>query len=59
MTQVAQMTLLQFGSRQHVGYMARPGGDGPFTGIVVIYELNHNTKDITRCFADRGYKEER
>ena len=58
MTQVAQMTSFQSGSRQLEGYLARPEGDGPFPGIVVIHEifgLNDNMKDITRRFADQGY----
>src|SRR5438094_1738531 len=58
MTQVAQMTSFQSGSRQLEGYMARPEGDGPFPGIVVIHEifgLNENIKDIARRFADQGY----
>jgi carboxymethylenebutenolidase len=40
------------------GYIARPDGDGPFPGIVVIHEafgLNENIKDIARRFADEGY----
>jgi carboxymethylenebutenolidase len=51
MTQVAQMTSFQSGSRQLEGYMARPEGDGPFPSIVVIHEifgLNDNMKDISR-----------
>ena len=57
MTQVAQMTSFQSGSRQLEGYMARPEGDGPFPSIVVIHEifgLNDNMKDISRRFADQG-----
>jgi carboxymethylenebutenolidase len=58
MTQVAQMTSFQSGSRQLEGYMARPEGDGPFPGIVIIHELfglNENMKDISRRFAAQGY----
>src|SRR5207344_1976414 len=58
MTQAAHMTSFQSGSRQLEGYLARPEGDGPFPGIVVIHEifgLNENMKDITRRFADQGY----
>ncbi len=58
MTQAAQMTSFRSGSRQLEGYMARPEGDGPFPGIVVIHEifgLNENMKDITRRFAEQGY----
>jgi len=58
MIQVAQMTSFQSGSRQLEGYMARPEGDGPFPGIVIIHELfglNENMKDISRRFAAQGY----
>ncbi len=58
MTQTARMTSFQSGRRQLEGYIARPEGDGPFPGIVVIHEifgLNENMKDITRRFADQGY----
>lgn len=58
MTQAAQMTSFQSGSRQLEGYMARPEGDGPFPGIVIIHEifgLNENMKDISRRFAAQGY----
>ncbi len=43
---------------QMEGYLARPEGDGPFPGVVVIHEafgLNENIKDITRRFANEGY----
>jgi carboxymethylenebutenolidase len=46
------------GSSQVEGYLARPAGDGPFPGIVVIHEifgLNENIKDIARRFAGEGY----
>ncbi len=58
MTQTAQMILFQSGNRQREGYLARPEGDGPFPGVVVIHELfglNENIKDIARRFADQGY----
>ena len=58
MTKAAQMTSFQSGNRQLEGYLARPEGDGPFPGIVVIHEifgLNENMKDNTRRFADQGY----
>jgi carboxymethylenebutenolidase len=54
------MITFQSQNRQLDGYMARPEGEGPFPGIVVIHEaygLNENIKDITRRFADQGYKE--
>ncbi|HEY4033599.1 MAG TPA: dienelactone hydrolase family protein [Ktedonobacteraceae bacterium] len=44
--------------RQLEGYLARPDGNGPFPGLVIIHEvygLNENIKDITRRFADVGY----
>src|SRR5438874_7555260 len=58
MSQVAQSISYQSASRQINGYLARPEGDGPFPGIVVIHEafgLNENIKDITRRMADAGY----
>jgi carboxymethylenebutenolidase len=58
MTQAANMTSFQSGRRQLDGYIARPEGDGPFPGIIVIHEilgLNENMKDITRRFAGQGY----
>jgi carboxymethylenebutenolidase len=58
MEPVTQMATFQSESRQLEGYLARPEGEGPFPGIVVIHEaygLNENIKDITRRFADQGY----
>jgi carboxymethylenebutenolidase len=58
MTQTARMTAFQSGRRQLAGYIARPGGDGPFPGIILIHEifgLNENMKDITGLFAAQGY----
>ena len=55
---VTEMTTFQSESRQLEGYLARPEGEGPFPGIVVIHEaygLNENIKDISRRFADQGY----
>lgn len=40
------------------GYLARPEGDGPFPGVIVIQEwwgLNDNIKDITERFAGEGF----
>jgi carboxymethylenebutenolidase len=40
------------------GYYARPDGDGPYPGIVVIHEifgLNDNIRDITQRFTGQGY----
>ena len=39
-------------------YLARPEGEGPFPGVVVIHEafgLNHDIKDIVDRFANEGY----
>jgi carboxymethylenebutenolidase len=39
-------------------YQARPDGDGPFPGVVVIHHLpgwDSSTKEITRTFAAHGY----
>src|SRR5437870_10599613 len=58
MTQAAHMTSFQSGSRQLEGYLARPEGEGPFPGVVIIHEafgLNENIKDIARRFANEGY----
>ena len=58
MEPVTQMTTFQSESRQLEGYLARPEGEGPFPGIVIIHEaygLNENIKDITRRFAEQGY----
>ena len=55
---VTQMATFQSESRQLEGYLARPEGEGPVPGIVVIHEaygLNENMKDISRRFADQGY----
>lgn len=40
------------------GYLARPQGDGPFRGVIVIQEwwgLNDNIKDIANRFAGEGF----
>ena len=60
MTQVAQAQTISFpsGNRQIEGYLARPGGEGPFPGIVIIHEiygLSDNIRDIARRFANEGY----
>src|SRR5437588_10384143 len=44
--------------RQLEGYLARPDGNGPFPGLVIIHEvygLNENIKDVAWRFADMGY----
>lgn len=46
------------GKRQVQGYLARPEGEGPFPGVIVIHEifgLNENVRDVARRFADVGY----
>lgn len=46
------------GKRQVQGYLARPEGEGPFPGVIVIHEIfgmNENIRDIARRFADVGY----
>ena len=40
------------------GFLARPDGDGPFPGVIVIQEwwgLNDNIKDIAQRFATEGF----
>ncbi len=40
------------------GFLARPDGEGPFPGVIVIQEwwgLNDNIKDIAQRFAGEGY----
>jgi carboxymethylenebutenolidase len=44
--------------RQLEGYLARPEGEGPFPGVVIIHEIfgmNENIKDIARRFANESY----
>jgi carboxymethylenebutenolidase len=58
--QVAQAETISFPSanRQIEGYLARPDGEGPFPGVVIIHEiygLNDNIRDIARRFANEGY----
>jgi carboxymethylenebutenolidase len=58
MTPATHMISFQAGPRHLEGYLARPEGDGPFPGLVVIHEifgLNDNMKDIARRFAAQGY----
>ncbi len=58
MALAAQSVSFPFGTTQLEGYLARPDGDGPFPGVVVIHEiygLNENIRDIARRFADVGY----
>jgi carboxymethylenebutenolidase len=39
MAPVVQSVSFPLGMTQLEGYLARPDGDGPFVGIVVIHEL--------------------
>lgn len=58
MAQTAQTISFQSNNRQLEGYLARPEGEGPFPGVVVIHEafgLNENIKDIARRLANEGY----
>ena len=58
MAQPLQSVSFPSGNEQLDGVIARPDGDGPFPGIVVIHEafgLNDNIKDIAQRFADAGY----
>lgn len=58
MTQTVQTISFLSNNRQLEGYLARPEGEGPFPGVVVIHEafgLNENIKDITRRLANEGY----
>jgi carboxymethylenebutenolidase len=58
MTSSAQSVSFQSGTDRLEGYLARPEGEGPFPGIVVIHEafgLNENMKDMARRFAAEGY----
>ncbi len=57
MTQT-QTVHFPFGTEQRPGYLARPDGNGPFPGVVVIHEifgLNENIKEIADRFAAEGY----
>ena len=41
-----------------LGYIARPPGNGPYPGIVIIHEnrgLNDHTKDVARRYANEGF----
>ena len=54
----SQSIAFPFGTTQRPAYLARPDGDGPFPGIIVIHEisgLSENIKDIARRFAAEGY----
>ena len=51
------MISFQSGEGRLEAYLARPDGEGPFPGVVVIHEisgLNDNIRDITERFAKEG-----
>lgn len=53
-----ELVTYPFGQTTRWAYYARPGGDGPFPGLVVIHEaygLNENMRDIAQRFAREGY----
>ena len=57
MTQT-QTIRFPLGTEQRPGYLARPEGEGPFPGVIVIHEifgLNENIKEIADRFAAEGY----
>jgi carboxymethylenebutenolidase len=54
----ARMISFQSDKDRLEAYLARPDGEGPFPGVVIIHEifgLNDNIKDITKRFASEGY----
>jgi len=58
MAEQTQNLTFSSGGVQLKGYLARPEGDGPFPGVVIIHEifgLNDNIRDIARRFAAEGY----
>ncbi len=47
-----------FDTEQREAYLARPDGEGPFPGVVVIHEiygLNDNIREVAARFAGQGY----
>ena len=53
-----QMVSFQSGDQRLEAYLARPEGEGPFPGVVIIHEalgLNDNIKDIAQRFTHEGY----
>jgi carboxymethylenebutenolidase len=58
MPTVSRMVSFRSGRANLDAYLAHPEGEGPFPGVVVIYEafgLNDNIKRIADRFADEGY----
>lgn len=54
-----QPTSIQFGPEaKYSGYLARPAGDGPFPGVIVIHEwwgINDNIRNEAKKLAELGY----
>jgi carboxymethylenebutenolidase len=53
-----QMVSFQSGDQRLEAYLARPEGEGPFPGVVIIHEalgLNGNIKGIAQRFTHEGY----
>ncbi|MDX1613983.1 MAG: dienelactone hydrolase family protein [Candidatus Promineifilaceae bacterium] len=53
-----EMTRFPSNGREMPGYLARPEGEGPFPGLVIIQEwwgLVPHIKDVARRFAAEGY----
>lgn len=58
MSPTAQPVVFSSRATRLDAYLARPDGEGPFPGVVVIHEihgLNENIKEIARRFAGEGY----
>jgi carboxymethylenebutenolidase len=58
MATITEQITFPSGNRQLEGYFARPEGEGPFPGLVVIHEIFGLTENIKRCaqrFAQAGY----
>ena len=51
---------VEFGTNGEVaqGFLAAPGGDGPFPGVIVVQEwwgLDDHIKDVAQRFAGEGF----
>ena len=58
MTAVTEDITFASGSKQLTGFFARPEGEGPFPGLVIIHEifgLTENIKHWAQRFAEVGY----
>ena len=54
----AQSIAFPFGAQSRDAYLARPEGDRPFPGIIIIHEINGLTdhiRDVAARFARQGY----